>query len=187
MWASFRRIFCTIEMQAAPALPAILLASIASFSRWQQLGCVCARAFCVPKNVRLCVHSDKKRAKTFDSDEKRGSSCSREILVSTCRVSVSLSLYLPSLSLSCLSLTDIRERRGVISEVTPGDKKGVRSQARPRVAKVAQRNSFLGKEQKLKHFLFHNKKSLLLLLSYLFFNSKDMTVIPGVYISTLRQ
>jgi hypothetical protein len=36
-------------MQAAPALPAILLASIASFSRWQQLGCVCARALCFPK------------------------------------------------------------------------------------------------------------------------------------------
>ena len=109
----------------------------------------------------------------------------REILVSTCRVSVSLSLYLPSLSLSCLSLTDIRERRGVISEVTAGDKKGVRSQARPRVAKVAQRNSFSGKEQKLKHFLFHNKKCLLLLLSYLLFNSKDMTLIPGDVVSVL--
>ena len=109
----------------------------------------------------------------------------REILVSTCRVSVSLSLHLPSLSLSCLSLTDIRERRGVISEVTAGDKKGVRSQARPRVAKVAQRNSFSGKEQKLKHFLFHNKKCLLLLLLYLLFNSKDMTLIPGDVVSVL--
>jgi hypothetical protein len=49
LWASFRRIFCTIQVQAAPALPAILLASIASFSRWQQLGCVCARALCFPK------------------------------------------------------------------------------------------------------------------------------------------
>jgi len=98
-----------------------------------------------------------------------------------------LSLTSLSFSLSCLSLTDIRERRGVISEVTAGDNKGVRSQARPRVAKVAQRNSFSGKQQKLKYFLFHNKKSLLLLLSYLLFNSKDMTVIPGVYISTLRQ
>jgi hypothetical protein len=51
LWAVFRGFFCTIEMRAAPALPAILLASIASFSLalWQQLGCVCARAFCVPK------------------------------------------------------------------------------------------------------------------------------------------
>ena len=98
-----------------------------------------------------------------------------------------LSLTSLSFSLSCLSLTDIRGRRGVICEVTAGDNKGVRSQARPRVAKVAQRNSFSGKQQKLKYFLFHNKKSLLLLLSYLFFNSKDMKVKPGVYISTLRQ
>ncbi len=49
------------------------------------------------------------------------------------------------------------------------------------------RNSFLGKEKKLKHFFFYKKKSLLLLLSYLFFNSKDMTLIPGVYIRTLSQ
>jgi len=64
LWASFRRIFCTIQMQAAPAMPAILLASIASFSRWQQLGCVCARAFCVPKNVRRRQKEDWDRQDT---------------------------------------------------------------------------------------------------------------------------
>ena len=66
LWAVFRGFFCTIEMRAAPALPAILLASIASFSLalWQQLGCVCARAFCVPKNVRRRQKEDWDRQAT---------------------------------------------------------------------------------------------------------------------------
>ena len=42
-----------------------------------------------------------------------------------------------------------------------------------------------GKRQSI--FLFPKKKSLLLLFSYLFFNSTDMTLIPGVSISTLSQ
>ena len=65
------------------------------------------------RRVRLvCVDSDKKRAKTFDSDKKRASSLvhvqgkswyqSVEFL--------SLSLSLSCLSVSCLSLTEIRER-----------------------------------------------------------------------------
>jgi len=37
-----------------------------------------------------------------------------------------------------------------------------------------------------KFFLGKEKKEIsILLFSYLFFNSKDMTIIPGVYISTL--
>ena len=66
LWAVFRGFFCTIEMRAAPALPAILLASIASFSLalWQQLGCVCARAFCVRKNVRRRQKEDWDRQAT---------------------------------------------------------------------------------------------------------------------------
>jgi hypothetical protein len=44
---------------------------------------------------------------------------------------------------------------------------------------------FRKREKRQKHFSFSIKNSLLLLLSYLFFNSKDMTLIPGVYISTL--
>ena len=46
---------------------------------------------------------------------------------------------------------------------------------------------FLGKEKKTKAFSFSIKEISILLFSYLFFNSKDMTLIPGVYISTLSQ
>ena len=44
---------------------------------------------------------------------------------------------------------------------------------------------FLGKEKKTKAFSFSIKEISILLFSYLFFNSKDMTLIPGVYMSTL--
>ncbi len=63
--------------------------------------------------VRLvCVDSDKKRAKTFDSDKKRASSLVH-VQGKSCYQSVeflSLSLSLSCLSVSCLSLTEIRER-----------------------------------------------------------------------------
>jgi hypothetical protein len=52
LWATLRLIVCAIEIRAVPALPPILFASISVGSAlWQQLelGCVCARAFCVSK------------------------------------------------------------------------------------------------------------------------------------------
>jgi len=78
--------------------------------------------------VRLvCVDSDKKRAKTFDSDKKRASSLVH-VQGKSWYQSVEflpLSLSLSCLSVSCLSLDrNQRERRGAISKVTPGDKKG---------------------------------------------------------------
>ena len=45
LWAVFRGFFCTIEMRAAPALPAILLASIASFSRYGSSWDACVPEF----------------------------------------------------------------------------------------------------------------------------------------------
>jgi hypothetical protein len=48
-------------------------------------------------------------------------------------------------------------------------------------------NPFLGKDKKQIIFFFCKKKSIPLLVSYLFFSSEDMTLIPGVYISTLNQ
>ncbi len=47
------------------------------------------------------------------------------------------------------------------------------------------RNSFEEKRKRQKHFSFSIKEISILLLSYLFFNSKDMTLIPGVYIGIL--
>jgi len=79
--------------------------------------------------VRLvCVDSDKKRAKKFDSDKKRASSLvhvqGKSWYQSVEFLSLSLSLSLLSFCLVSLSDRNQRERRGVISKVTPGDKKG---------------------------------------------------------------
>jgi len=79
--------------------------------------------------VRLvCVDSDKKRAKTFDSDKKRASSLvhvqGKSWYQSVEFLSLSLSLSLLSFSLVSLSDRTQRERRGVVSKVTPGDNKG---------------------------------------------------------------
>ena len=77
--------------------------------------------------VRLvCVDSDKKRAKTFDSDKKRASSLVHVQGKSWYQSVEFLSLSLSLLSFCLVSFSDRnqRERRGVISKVTPCDKKG---------------------------------------------------------------
>ena len=55
LWAVFRGFFCTIDMRAAPALPAILLASIASFSRYGSSWDACVPELSAFLNLRLEV------------------------------------------------------------------------------------------------------------------------------------
>ena len=67
LWAVFRGFFCTIDMRAAPALPAILLASIASFSRYGSRWDACVPELSAFLNLRLrsCIGSCGRPADTF--------------------------------------------------------------------------------------------------------------------------
>ena len=55
LWAVFRGFFCTIDMRAASALPSILLASIASFSRYGSGWDACVPELSAFLNLRLEV------------------------------------------------------------------------------------------------------------------------------------
>jgi hypothetical protein len=55
LWTVFRGFFSTIDMRAAPAMPAILLASIASFSRYDSGWDACVSELSAFLNLRLEV------------------------------------------------------------------------------------------------------------------------------------